>query len=641
MTVKTEASCKAARCAPRSVTVVHLTTGDFTNARLHGFRKAELPEGALAAGGRRPVTAVLISAPLKAAIPFNQLLGGANAALGPKDSLELAVQVKYEAGWSRWFQFGGFGPAGKAASVRGHENAFGRMDTDTLTLTKKAGWLRYRVTINAAAGSRAILRLVSVTCTDTEAAYNSELAVRKPDCFKPALLKVPGISQMVQRTPHAKNICSPTSVAMILRYFGLKAGALPTAAAVFDHAGNIYGNWTLNTMYAGSRGLYAWPARFDSLEEARQYLAAGIPLAVSLTFGPGKLKKSPLKQTRGHLMVLKGFDARGRALVNDPAAPDERTVERAYDRKEFARAWLKNKYGTAYVIAPLALIPLTARAPLAELFSRPPGPAKKDKTRHIESQLLPLEHINFGAARGAWLKVTAREQPRKEKREDKDFKPYSGWIESRSASFHLLLEPDAVVRVKKAPLEDGPVSELSIGARVRILWREKKSSVRVLLPGGTTALISEKYLNLLPVRIKGMELRKKILETARQFLGDKYYWGGRSGYGTDCSGLVNLAYRVWGIDLPRNASDQCVCGRAATGRLKPADLIFSTSRKDLTKVNHVMLYSGGERLLEATQDSWSVREVTFRHKFGLDLAKIRNGSVVNGRTIFFRTVIES
>ncbi len=643
MTTQTKARGRTVSPPPRSVTIVHLTPGDFETARLDGFRMAELPDGALAVktNGSRPVTAVLTSAPLKTAIPFNQALAGANSALGPGDRLELAVQVKGSAGWSPWFQFGGFGPAGQAASVKGRENVFGRMDTDTLTLTKKAGWLRYRVTIKAAAGSKAFLRLVSVTCTDTAAPYQWERAVGKSGAFKPVQLNVPAISQMVQRASFAKDICSPTSVAMILRYFGLKTGALETAAGVFDTAGCIYGNWTLNTMYAGSRGLYAWPARFDSLEEARQYLAAGIPLAVSVTFGTGELKRSPLKKTRGHLLVLKGFDARGRALVNDPAAPDERTVERAYDRKEFARAWLKNKYGTAYVIAPLALIPFTARAPLAELFSRPPGPGKKDKARHIESQLLPLEHINCGEARGAWLKVTAAEQPRKEKCEDKGFKPYSGWIESRSASFRLLLEPDAVVRVKTAALKDGPVSELSMGTRISILWREKGPLLRVMLPGGATALIREKDLNLFPVKLKEKELRKKILGTARQFLGDKYYWGGRSGYGTDCSGLVNLAYRVWGLDLPRNASDQCVYGRAMAGRLKPADLIFSTSRKDLAKVNHVMLYAGGEKLLEATQESGSVREVTFRHKFGEELAKIRNGRTVNGRTIFFRTAIRS
>ena len=619
--------------------MVHLTPGDFKKAGLRGFRRAQLPDGVLAAGGTRPGSAVLTSPPSKAAIPFDQLLAGANAVLGPRDSMELEVRVKIGSRWSPWFSFGGLRPGGKVASARNPKSAFGRMDTDILTLPKKATHARYRVTLRTAAGSTAFLRLVSITCTDTKAAYDETRAIRRPASFAPVSIDVPEISQMTQRARCAKDICSPTSVAMILRHFGLKDGALPTAAAAFDTFAKIYGNWTLNTMHAGRRGLYAWPARLESLEEARRYLAAGIPLVVSLTFGPGELKKAPLAKTRGHLVVLKGFDKNGRALVNDPAAPSTGTVGRSYDRKEFARAWLGNKRGTAYVIAPLDLIPLTAHAPVAELFSRPSCHSKQERARHIESQLLPLERIKFGEAHGSWIKIAATEQPREERPGGGRFKPYSGWIKAGSAAFRLFMEPDAVVRVKKAALKDGSISELSIGARVRILWREKNSMVRILLPGGSAALIREKDLNLLPLKLKREELRGKILATARQFLGDKYYWGGRSGYGTDCSGLTNLAYRVWGVDLPRNASDQCAYGRTMNGRPAPADLIFSTARNNPARVNHVMLYSGGEKLIEATQDSGSVREVTFKKKFGLELAKIRNGQTVNTRTIFFRTVL--
>jgi len=447
---------------------------------------------------------------------------------------------------------------------------------------------------------------------------------------------------MIQQVNYSKDICSPTSLTMVLNHFGVKTQVLETAAGVLDSADNIYGNWTLNTMYAGSRGLYAWPARLNSLEEARLYLNLGIPLVASITFGPDEVKRSPLKKTKGHLVVIKGFDEQGRVLVNDPAAPDEKTVERAYDRAEFARAWLKNKSGTAYIIAPFSLVPLTARPPLAELFAMPVDFGKDDKTKHIESQILPLESMNCAGALGAWMKISAFEQPRKESKEDKNFRPYAGWIESRLAAFRPLLEPDAVVRTKTAAIKEGPLSELSIGTRVRILGRDKNKFVRILLPGGGTALIAEKDLNLLPVKPqKGEDLRAKILATARQFMGDKYYWGGRSGYGIDCSGLANISYRVWGLDLPRNAADQFAYGRSVRLEdLKPADLIFSTETNNPGNVNHVMLYAGGENLIEATQDSGSVREITFREKFGLSRAQLKNGRLVNGKKVFFRTIIK-
>ncbi len=641
MTTRSQAKKQALfSCPIRSVSIVHLMPGDFQDARLSNFEPADLPDGAFRTvkNNSGATTAVLISAPLKTAFPFTQVLAGANASIGPKDRLELAVQVMRDRGWSRWFEFGGFGPDGKASSVKSRQNPSGRIDTDTLTLSMSAQYLRYRVTLKTAAGSRAFLRLVSVTYTDTAAPYNEADAVRKPAAFKPVRLDVPRCSQMTQPVSYSRDICSPTSLTMVLNHFGLKARVLDTAAKVRDTTANIYGNWTLNTMYAGILGFYAWPARFNSLEEARAYLAAGIPLIASVTFGQDELTGSPLKKTRGHLLVIKGFDAKGNILANDPAAPDKNTVTRAYDRKEFARAWLKNKSGTAYVLTPLSNLPLTARGPMAELFSMPPA-SEKDRIKLIESQILPFEGVKYKSSRGAWLEVAALEQTRKKERGAKTFTPYPGWIKAKLAAFRPPAEPDAVVRDKKAALEESAL-ELSIGARVKIL-RWENSSARILLPGGGTALINKKDLNLLPVRVKPADLRKQVLDTARQFVGDKYYWGGRSGYGIDCSGLVNISYRVWGIDLPRNACDQFNYGRSMerTG-LKPADLIFSTKKGLHKNINHVMLYAGDGKIIEATQDTGSVREVTFKKKFGLDLAKIKSGQVINGKKIFFATVIK-
>ena len=626
----------------RSFSIVHLSPGDFKSASLSGLSAANLPDGALktAENGSGTAAAVLISAPIRTAFPFTQALAGASAAMGPQDCLELALQVKSGRGWSPWFEFGRFSPKGGSASAEGRTNPFGRMAVDTLALSSACRYLRYRVTIKTAPGSRAFLRLVSVTYTAADAPYDEAFCVDKPPSFRPVRLDVPEFSQMTQPTAFAGDICSPTSVAMVLSHFKVKARVIETAAGVHDTAAGIYGNWTLNTMYAGARSLYAWPARLNSLEEARGYLAAGIPLAASVTFGPGELKRSPLKSTKGHLLVIKGFNAKGDIVANDPAAPDEKTVERVYSRKDFAGAWLKNKLGTVYIMAPLSSLPLTARCPLAELFSRPLDNKKLAGLEFIESQILPFERVSLSGERGAWLKIDALEQHRGDGAEGISPIPYPGWMEAGLAAFCHPFEPDAVVRNKKARLEDSAAAELSIGSRVKILGWEKNGRARVVLPGGGAALINKKDLNFLPISERTAGLRERILKTARQFLGDKYYWGGRSGYGIDCSGLVNIAYRVWGIDLPRNACDQINRGRPAKReKLEPADLIFSTRQHGHANINHVMLYAGGGRIIEATQDTGSVREVAFGEKFGLDFGKAENGQVINGRKIYFRKIL--
>jgi cell wall-associated NlpC family hydrolase len=67
---------------------------------------------------------------------------------------------------------------------------------------------------------------------------------------------------------------------------------------------------------------------------------------------------------------------------------------------------------------------------------------------------------------------------------------------------------------------------------------------------------------------------ESIARTSKTFLGVPYLWGGTSSKGVDCSGFTKTVYRLNGVELNRDASQQ-----ARNGEDVVLDSSFSTSRK--------------------------------------------------------------
>lgn len=87
----------------------------------------------------------------------------------------------------------------------------------------------------------------------------------------------------------------------------------------------------------------------------------------------------------------------------------------------------------------------------------------------------------------------------------------------------------------------------------------------------------------------------KAVDWALAQVGTPYIWGGETpGVGFDCSGLVQAAYQVAGITLPRVAQDQYNAGPGlpAGEPLQPGDLLFFGG--GTSSVTHVGIYVGVE-----------------------------------------------
>ncbi len=138
---------------------------------------------------------------------------------------------------------------------------------------------------------------------------------------------------------------------------------------------------------------------------------------------------------------------------------------------------------------------------------------------------------------------------------------------------HLYPEPTIKLREK---------ASLSHGAQVQVTGREGD--------------LCETPHGFIPHQhLVELGTRTPRLETARLFLGTPYLWGGNSGSGIDCSGLVQAALRAEGHDCPGDSDMQEEAlgeAMALDAPVAPGDLFFWKG--------HVALALDTETLIHAT-----------------------------------------
>ncbi len=90
-----------------------------------------------------------------------------------------------------------------------------------------------------------------------------------------------------------------------------------------------------------------------------------------------------------------------------------------------------------------------------------------------------------------------------------------------------------------------------------------------------------------------------IVNTAMQYLGVPYVWGGSSPSGFDCSGLVQYCCSKNGVSVSRVAADQRNNGTyVSRENLQPGDLVFFAKNG---YVHHVGIYIGNGNMIHAPQ----------------------------------------
>lgn len=85
-----------------------------------------------------------------------------------------------------------------------------------------------------------------------------------------------------------------------------------------------------------------------------------------------------------------------------------------------------------------------------------------------------------------------------------------------------------------------------------------------------------------------------VSDSALKFINSPYIWGGRIPSGIDCSGFCQLVYKIYGIAIPRDSSQQAEIGTNIEfiDESRAGDLVFFDNER--SKISHVgMILSKG------------------------------------------------
>jgi cell wall-associated NlpC family hydrolase len=88
--------------------------------------------------------------------------------------------------------------------------------------------------------------------------------------------------------------------------------------------------------------------------------------------------------------------------------------------------------------------------------------------------------------------------------------------------------------------------------------------------------------------------RESVTDTALRFINSPYIWGGRIPSGIDCSGFMQLSYKIQGIRIPRDSRQQAEIGTTLNfiDECAPGDLVFFDD--EAGRITHVgMILSQG------------------------------------------------
>jgi len=88
-----------------------------------------------------------------------------------------------------------------------------------------------------------------------------------------------------------------------------------------------------------------------------------------------------------------------------------------------------------------------------------------------------------------------------------------------------------------------------------------------------------------------ISLQENLKTIALSYLNIPYLWGGRTHWGIDCSGFNQMVFKILGIPLPRNASQQILKGQCVNSlaEVQVGDVAFFENKENVITHTGILL----------------------------------------------------
>lgn len=203
----------------------------------------------------------------------------------------------------------------------------------------------------------------------------------------------------------------------------------------------------------------------------------------------------------------------------------------------------------------------------------------------LTTQLLFGEHYEVlsSSKDKKWLKIKMH------------FDQYEGWIDVKQ---HHSISKDHFDYINRADFK------ISTDVTTSILYNKTPLSILMgsIIPisGSELFRMEEQFAFNGESKSLGQKRDFEFLKlTAKKYVNAPYLWGGKSPFGIDCSGFVQMVFKINGYKLQRDSAQQAKQGKAVSfHEMLPGDLVFFKSKEN--QITHVGIFLGDDKLIHAS-----------------------------------------